>query len=128
MRPVAPDADVLLPARIVGPSLTAAGLAAFMLSQAGRDQEAAQCGEIQELIDTALRQGEKDVSIPRPVAARTAELWEATATLADAWASDCDRPERAVDWRLQAERLRLRAESLRQLLGASGHGTDRPVR
>ena len=52
---MAPDADVLLPARIVGPSLTAAGLAAFMLSQAGRDQEAAQCGEIQELIDTALR-------------------------------------------------------------------------
>ena len=121
---MAPDDDVLLPVRVVGPSLTVAGLAARMLSHAGREEEAAQCGEIQELIDTALRQGRTDVSVPRPVVMRAAELCEASAGLADTWASTSDRPKHAAAWRLQAERLRIRAESLRQLLGTSGHGTD----
>ncbi len=119
MRRVAPDDDVLLPARVVGPSLTAAGLAAWMLSHAGREEQAAQCGEIQELLDTALRQGRTDVSVPRAVVTRAAELWEATAELADTWASTSDRPKDAADWRRQAERLRIRAESLRQHLGTS---------
>jgi hypothetical protein len=117
---VAADDDVLLPARVVGPSLAAAGLAAWLLVQAGREQDAEQCGEIQELMDTALRQGRTDVSVPRPVVVRAAELWEATAALADTWASTSDRPEQAADCRLHAERLRIRAASLRQLLGSGG--------
>lgn len=123
MRRVAPDDDVLLPARVVGPSLTAAGLAAWMLSHAGREEEAAHCGKIQELLDAALRQGRTDVRVPRPVVTRAAELWEATAGLADTWASTSDRPKHAADWRRQADRLRIRAESLRQHLGTSSHAT-----
>ena len=114
---MAADDDVLLPARIVGPSLAAAGLAAWLLGQAAREQEAAQCGEIQERMDTALRHGQTDVSVPRPVVMRAVELWEATAELADTSASTSDRPEHAAECRLHAERLRIRAESLRQLLG-----------
>ena len=126
---VAADDDVLLPARVVGPSLAAAGLAAWLLGQAAREQEAAQCGEIQDLMDTALRQGRTDVSVSRIVVMRAAELWEATAALADTWASTSGRPEQAAEYRLHSERLRIRAESLRQHLGGtSGHGTDAPGR
>ncbi len=78
---VAADDDVLLPARVVGPSLAAAGLAAWLLVQAGREQEASQCGEIQDLMDTALRQGRTDVSVSRPAVMRAADLWEATAAV-----------------------------------------------
>jgi len=122
MRYVARDDDVLLTARVVGPSLTAAGLAAWILLQVGREQDARECADIQELIDTSLRQGQTDVRVPRTVVMRAAELWEATAELAETWASESDRPAHA-EWRLQAKRLRIRAESLRKLARASGYDT-----
>ena len=99
-----------------------AGLAAWILQQVGRRQEALECGDIQELIDTSLRQGQTDVRVPRTVVMRAAELWEATAEHAETWASESDRPAHA-EWRLQAKRLRIRAESLRKLARASGHDT-----
>ena len=119
---MATDDDVLLPPRVVGPSLTAAGLAAWMLLQA-REHEAAECGEIQEFIDKALRQGQRAVGVPRRVATRAVELWETTAELAESWASKSKRPEDAAGWRLQAKRLRSRADSVRKLVSAIGHGT-----
>jgi hypothetical protein len=113
---VAREDDVLLTARVVGPSLTVAGLAAWILAHAGREQDARECDEIQELIDTSLRERQTDVRVPRTVVMRAAELWEAAAEVAETWASEGDRPARAAEWRRQAERLRIRAESLRKLL------------
>jgi hypothetical protein len=79
---VARDEDVLLTARVVGPSLTVAGLAAWILQQVGRRQEALECGDIQELIDKSLRQTQTDVRVPRTVVTRAVELWEAAAEVA----------------------------------------------
>jgi len=112
---VARDEDVLLTARVVGPSLTVAGLAAWILQQVGRRQEALECGDIQEHVDTSLRQGQTDVRLPRTVVTRAAELWAAAAEVAETWASESDRPAHAAECRRQAERLRIRAESLRKL-------------
>ena len=123
MRCVARDDDVLLTARVVGPSLTVAGLAAWILRQVGREQEARECAEIQELIDTSLRQGQTDVRLPRTVVTRAVGLWEAAAEVAETWASESDGPAHA-EWRLQAKRLRIRAESLRKLVRASGQDRD----
>jgi len=112
---VARDEDVLLTARIAGPSLTVAGLGAWILEQVGRKQEARECGDIQELIDRSLRQGQTEVRVPRPIVMRAAELWEAAAEVAETWASESDQPAHAAESRRQAERLRIRAKSLRRL-------------
>jgi len=124
MRYVARDDDVLLTARVVGPSLTAAGLAAWTLQQVGREHEARKCADIQERIDMSLRQGQIDVRVPRIVVMRAAELWETAADVAETWASESDRPAHAAGWRQQAKRLRIRAASLRKLARASSHDTD----
>jgi hypothetical protein len=82
----------------------------------GREQEAAECSELQDLIEGALQRGQSEVGVPRPVAARAVELWEAAAELAETWASRSDRPKQAAEWRSHAERLRVRAASVRKLL------------
>jgi hypothetical protein len=115
MRPVVPDEEVLLPARVAAPSMTAAGLATWLFLHAGREYEAAEC-ELQDLIDGALRRGQSDVEVPRRVATRAIELWEAAAGLAETWASRSDLPKQAAEWRSHAERLRARAESVRKLV------------
>jgi len=120
---VARDDDVLLTARVAGPSLTAAGLAGWILLQVGREQDAHECADIQELIDASLRQGQTEVRVPRAVVMRAAELWEASAEVAETWASESDRPAHA-EWRTQAKRLLIRAESLRKLARAGGYETD----
>jgi hypothetical protein len=113
---VAPENDIRLPIRVAAPSLTAAGLAAWLFSYAGREQEAGECSELQDLIDGALQRGQSEVGVPRAVATRAVELWEAAAELADTWASRSDRSKQTAEWRSHAERLRVRAESLRNLV------------
>jgi hypothetical protein len=91
---------------------------------AGREQDARECDEIQELIDASLRQGQTDARVPRTVVMRAAELWEAAAEVAETWTSKSDRPAHAAEWRRHAKRLRIRAESLRKLAWANGHDAD----
>lgn len=110
------DSDVLLPARIVGPSLTVAGLAAWIFLHADRALDAERCSVLQDLIDSALRQGSPEVWIPRDVTTEAASLWEEAAFLAEGWAATAEPEKEAPEWRRHAERLRVRAESLRGLL------------
>jgi hypothetical protein len=90
--------------------LTAAGLAAWVLARAGRQSEAERCGDLQEFIDTALREGERvAVSVPRELAGQAADLWDAAAELLDA-RTDQEAARRAAQ-------LRKRVAALRTLLG-----------
>ena len=112
--------DVVLPPRLVGPSLTAAGLASWMFTHAGREREAAECVELQDLIDAALRQGAgQEVRAPQPAVSRAAELWEDASGLADSWAASTEG-EDSSEWGRHAERLRVRAQSLRRVLETAG--------
>ncbi len=110
------EPDVLLPARIVGPSLTVAGLATWIFLHAGRDLDAERCGVLQGLIDSALRHGSVEVRIPRDVAAGAASLWDEAAHIAEGWGATADPEKEAPEWGRHAERLRIRADSLRRLL------------
>jgi hypothetical protein len=108
--------DVLLPPRIVGPSLTVAGLATWIFLHADRAGEADRCSALQDLIDAALKQGSPEVWIPREVASEAASLWEQAALLADGWGAAAEPGKEALEWGRHAARLRIRAESLRRLL------------
>ena len=111
------DSDVLLPPRIVGPSLTVAGLASWILSHAGRELDAARCGVLQDHIDSALQRGPSaEVWVPRDVASEAASLWEEAALIADGWRATAEPKKDAPEWERHAERLRIRAESLRRVL------------
>lgn len=109
------EPDVVLPAQIVGPSLSVAGFASWVFANAGRDHEAAQCGELQELIDAALRQGAAEIRVARPVAEHAAHLWIEASSFADDWATTTEGATSA-EWGRHAERLRIRARSIRRLL------------
>lgn len=113
---VTAESDVLLPPRIFGPSLTVAGLASWIFAHAGRDSDAERCGALQDLIDSALRQGLAEVWIPRGTASEAASLWEEAALVADAWRANAEDEKAAAEWGRHAERLRIRAESLHRLL------------
>lgn len=110
------DPDLLLPSRIVGPSLTVAGLAAWVFMSAGREQEAERTRDLQDLIDAALRQGAAEVRASRSVVSHAADLWEEAARVADAWAGTAESDRAAAEWGRPAERLRVLAGSLRELL------------
>jgi hypothetical protein len=97
--------------------LTVAGLAAWVFSHAGRDGDTERCGVLQDLIDSALQQGRSaEVWIPRVVAREAAALWDEAALLADASRSAAEPEKEASEWGRHAERLRIRAGSLRRLL------------
>lgn len=110
------DAWVSLPGRIVGPSLTAAGLAAWVLSKNDRDQEAAATRELQDALDDALRSGEAGaVRVPRATVERAVSLWETAAGLLESWS---DSVGDDVEAGPEAARLRVRITSLRRALEA----------
>ena len=113
---------MVLPGRLLGPSLTAAGLAARILSYARRDAESRRTRDLQDLVDAALRSGERDVEIVRPVVEEAVELWRAAAEITDGWAAETadDDPaesrRQVQEFGRMAARLRLRAEALQKVL------------
>jgi HAMP domain-containing protein len=116
MASVKPVATLVLPARILGPSLTAAGLAGWVLSYAERDVEARRTRELQDLVDAGLRLGDHDVEVVRPVVEEAVELWRAAADLTEQWAAEAEVEASAAELGRMTHRLRVRAESLERLL------------
>jgi hypothetical protein len=108
---------VLVPVRVAGASLAAAGLAAWVLSRAGHEEPAGRCARLQDALDEGLRADSRAaVPVPREVVAEAVELWEQTAALLEAGASvHPHRPQPKEDEQAAA-RLRTRARSLRRLL------------
>jgi len=110
------DPWVTLPGRIVGSSLTAAGLAGWVLSKNHLGQEAAATRELQDALDAALRSGSTgEVRSPRVTVERAASLWESAGTLLDSWSGSVGGD---VEADRQAARLRARVRSLRKALQA----------
>lgn len=108
---------VLVPMRVAAPSLTAAGLAAWVLAHAGLPERAERCGRLQDVVDDALRNGVREVvPVPREVATEAAELWEQAAGLLEAGASVHPQQPRVAEDEEAVARLRTRARSLRRLL------------
>ena len=116
MRKLTHDLDVLLPAPLMGPSLTAAGLAAWVFASSGRGDDGRRCGELQDVIDAALTRGEDEVLVARPVLEHSAHLWERAAEILDGQVTASDDRRSVSESGRQAERLRFRARSLRRLL------------
>ncbi len=108
--------DVELPPRIVGPSLTVAGLAAWVFAQSSREEDSRRCGDLQDLLDAALTRGQNEVLVPRTVLVQAADLWEQAADLLDAQVGPGLGFPSNAEAGLQAERLRVRARSVRKLL------------
>lgn len=115
MSDVTSEPDLVLPSRLMGPSLTAAGLAAWILGHAGLVQEAERTGDLQDLIDAALSRGSTDVRVPSTVVAQAADLWDRAAELAGGWAHAATSEKDEAQWQRHAERLRIRSRSLRAL-------------
>ena len=112
----ASDPWVELPGAVVGPSLTAAGLAAWVHSRNGHEEEAAATGDLQEELHAALHSGEVGaVRVSRDTVRRAASLWEAAAELLEAWDDSIGGDAEAGR---QAARLRVRVASLRRALEA----------
>ena len=116
VRVPAHDPWVTLPGRVVGSSLTAAGLAGWVLSKNHLGQEADATRELQDALDAALRSGSTgEVRVPRVTVERAASLWESAATLLDSWSESVGDD---VEADRQAARLRARVRSLRKALQA----------
>ena len=80
------DPWVTLPRRVVGSSLTAAGLTGWVLAKNHLGQEAAETRELQDALEAARRFGSAAaVRVPRATVERAASLWESAATLLDSW-------------------------------------------
>lgn len=110
------DPWVELPGPIVGPSLTAAGLAAWVFSKNQHEEEAAATSELQDALDAALRSGNVGAArVSRETVERAASLWETAATLLEAWAESVGGDREAGR---EAARLRIRVTSLRRALEA----------
>lgn len=111
----ADDPWVTLPGRIIGPSLTAAGSAAWVLSKNGREEQAAATRELQDALDAALRAGSAgaDLSVSRATVEGAASLWATAAALLESW-SDSVGGDRDAD--REAARLHDRVRALRQAL------------
>ncbi|HEU4676061.1 MAG TPA: hypothetical protein VFS29_08745 [Motilibacteraceae bacterium] len=108
---------MLVPVRVAGASLTAAGLAAWVLSRAGQEEPAGRCTRLQDALDEGLRADSRaPVAVPRGVVAEAVALWEQAAGLLEAGASvHPHRPQPQEDEQAAA-RLRIRSRSLRRLL------------
>lgn len=88
-----------------------------MLAHAGLPERAERCGRLQDVVDDALRRGERDaVAVPREVVAEAVELWEQAAGLLEAGASVNPQQPRVAEDEEAVARLRTRARSLRRLL------------
>ena len=110
------DPWVDLPGRIVGPSLTAAGLAAWVLSKHHHEEAAAATSDLQDALDSALRSGNVGAArVSRDTVESAVMLWETAATLLEAWAATVGGDREAGR---AAARLRIRVTSLRQALEA----------
>ncbi len=108
------EPQVSVPPRAVGPSLTAAGLAAWVLSRNHDEARAAATRELQDALDAALRSGETGpVRVSRAVVDRAAVLWEDAAVLLESWSRAVDGDPESDR---QAARLRARVGSLRRAL------------
>jgi hypothetical protein len=106
-----------LPGRIVGSSLTAAGLAAWVLLKNGHEEQAAATRELQDELEAALRSGEGGaVRVPRVMVERAALLWDTAATLLESWSGSVGGDP---DAGREAHRLRARVASLRGALSAN---------
>ena len=110
----ASDDWVILQGRVVGPSLTAAGLAAWVLAKNRLETEAAGTRELQDVLDSALHSGTVgDVRVPRATVERAALLWETAADLLESWSESAGGDVEAVR---NSKRLRVRIGSLRHSL------------
>jgi hypothetical protein len=113
---------VVLPGRLLGPSLEVAGLAAWVLSFVGQHDRARRTRDLQDLVDAALRSGERDVEIVSTVVEEAVELWLTAATTTEGWAVEAasegtsEARARAAEFGRMAARLRLRAASLQTVL------------
>lgn len=107
---------VELPGRIVGPSLSAAGLAAWVFSKNDLENEAFETRELQDSLDAALRGGDVGaIRVSRETVERAASLWEIAATRLENWSESVGGDQDAAG---QAMRLRARVTSLRMVLDA----------
>jgi hypothetical protein len=112
-----PGRWVEVPGRIVGPSLTAAGLAAWVLAKNHHEEEAAATRELQDVLVAALGSGEVSaVRVSRETVERAATLWETAATLLETWSASGGEDPAAAQ---EAARLRTRVISLRKALEAT---------
>lgn len=112
------DLSVSLPARDTGQVLTVAGLAGWVLAEAGDDDAAGQTCTIQDWVDGALAIGlDRDVSLPVEVVTEAVALWRRAADLLDAKAASlrpgAPRPKEDAD---AAHRLRRNADKLARLV------------
>ncbi|MBM6404517.1 hypothetical protein JQN72_09725 [Phycicoccus sp. CSK15P-2] len=106
-----------LPGHILGPSLTAAGLAAWVLSANGEEEAAGATVELQDELDEALRAGiTGPARVSRETAERAVSLWERAAGLLEAWSATAGGDPHADR---EAARLRTRVASLRRALGSA---------
>jgi hypothetical protein len=116
VRVTAHEPWVTLPGRVVGSSLTAAGLAGWVLSKNDHGHEADETRELQDALEAALRFGNVGaVRVRRLTVERAASLWEAAATLLESWSESVGDYAEADR---QAARPRARVRSLRQALEA----------
>lgn len=111
-----PDRGVGLPARIVGPSLTAVGLAAWVLSKNCHEEEAAATREPQDVLDTALGSGEVMAAAFQGRPWSAVSLWETAAILLKAESASVGGDPAAAR---EAARLRTRVIGLRKALEAN---------
>ncbi len=122
---------VVLPGRLLAPSLTVAGLAGWILAYAGLDTDARRTRDLQDLVDAGLRCGDRDVEVVCAVVEEAVSLWRRAADLTESWAAEARAAgsvgfdgsdgdpgvqERAAEFERMATRLRLRAEALQRLL------------
>ena len=117
---------VVLPGRLLAPSLTVAGLAGWILAYAGLDTDARRTRDLQHLVDAGLRCGDRDVEVVCAVVEEAVSLWLRAADLTESWAAEArgatgpdeeaEAQERAEEFERMAARLRLRAEALQRLL------------
>lgn len=122
--PVDGTAPISVPLEVAARSLTVAGLAAWVLAQAGRPEQAQRCGLLQEFLDEAFRRGGPTPPfVPRSVVEEAAVLWEAAAGLLDSGASVNPQQPRPQEDQQAAARLRLRADRLRRLLREQSGGS-----
>ena len=82
----------------------------------GRDDESERCGELQDTVDAALRRGQHEVLVAGAVLERATQLWERAAEILDGRVAESADHRSVSESAQQAERLRVRARSLRRLL------------
>lgn len=95
--------EVVIPLRMVGPCLVAAGLAGWLLAHAGDEDRAYRTSVFQDAVDTVFSADpSQPVPVARDIVVEAIALWRAAVPLGDAQ---------------QAHQLRQRANRLEALLG-----------